>query len=151
MSTTRLYRYYRGKTNSYQGENFYQYISNDKILPIPSAKTFNFFATEEKQYILDDMGVSKLSGNFYPGSELILKSADNKTLNLDNTLLCMALIWILLDWISLQKIGFWGSLGRLTRVRARERWWRMRSGRSPRWWSSFGTGRTSSPAPPDLH
>ncbi len=31
MSTTRLYRYYRGKTNSYCGEYFY--IVNDKISP----------------------------------------------------------------------------------------------------------------------
>ncbi len=37
MSTTRLYRYYRRKTNSYRVENFYQYIANDKISPIPSA------------------------------------------------------------------------------------------------------------------
>ncbi len=28
MSTTRLYRYYRRKTNSYCGENFYQYIAH---------------------------------------------------------------------------------------------------------------------------
>ncbi len=66
-------------------------------------------------------GVSTSSGKCYSGGGLIL-------------------------WI-----GFWGSLGWLTRVRARERWWRMRSGRSPRWWSSFGSGRTSSPAPPVLH
>ncbi len=32
MSTTRLYRYYRRKTNSYHGENFYRYIANVKIL-----------------------------------------------------------------------------------------------------------------------
>ncbi len=36
MSTTRLNRYYRGKTNSYRGENFYRYIANNKILSIPS-------------------------------------------------------------------------------------------------------------------
>ncbi len=35
MSTTRLYRY-RGKTHSYRAENFYRYIANDKISPIPS-------------------------------------------------------------------------------------------------------------------
>ncbi len=39
MSTTRLYRYYRGKTNSYRVENFYRYIANDKISPIPSTET----------------------------------------------------------------------------------------------------------------
>ncbi len=38
LSTTRLYRYYHGKTNSYRGENFYRYIANDKISPIPSFK-----------------------------------------------------------------------------------------------------------------
>ncbi len=32
VSTTRLYRYYRG-------ENFYQYITNDKISPIPNPLT----------------------------------------------------------------------------------------------------------------
>ncbi len=36
MSTTRLYRYYHGKTNFYRGENFYRYIANDKISPIPN-------------------------------------------------------------------------------------------------------------------
>ncbi len=36
MSTTRLYCYYRGKTNSYRGENFYRYIANAKTSPIPS-------------------------------------------------------------------------------------------------------------------
>ncbi len=41
MSTTRLYRYYRGKTNSYRGENFYRYIANDKISPIPTVHTPN--------------------------------------------------------------------------------------------------------------
>ncbi len=35
MSTTRLYCYYRGKNNSYREENFYRYIANDKISPIP--------------------------------------------------------------------------------------------------------------------
>ncbi len=35
MSTTRLYRCYRGKTNSYRGENFYWYIANDKSLLVP--------------------------------------------------------------------------------------------------------------------
>ncbi len=35
MSTTRLYRY-RRKTNSSRGENFYWYIANDKISPIPT-------------------------------------------------------------------------------------------------------------------
>ncbi len=40
MSTTRLYRYYRGKTNSYRGENFYRYIANDKKSPIPAWKYF---------------------------------------------------------------------------------------------------------------
>lgn len=34
VSSTRLYRYYRGKTNFYRGENFYRYIANDKISPI---------------------------------------------------------------------------------------------------------------------
>ncbi len=36
ISTTQFYRYYRGKTNSYRGENFYLYIANDKISPIPT-------------------------------------------------------------------------------------------------------------------
>ncbi len=40
MSTTRLYRYYRGKTNSYRGENFNRYIANDKISPIPISDFF---------------------------------------------------------------------------------------------------------------
>ncbi len=38
MSTTKLYCYYRRKTNSYRVENFYRYIANDKISPIPSLK-----------------------------------------------------------------------------------------------------------------
>ncbi len=30
-----IYHYYHGKTNSYHGENFYRYITNDKISTIP--------------------------------------------------------------------------------------------------------------------
>ncbi len=41
MSTTRLYRYYRGKTNSYRVENFYRDIAKDKISPIPTENPFH--------------------------------------------------------------------------------------------------------------
>ncbi len=40
MSTTRLYHYYRRKTNFDRGENFYRYIANCKISPIPICKCY---------------------------------------------------------------------------------------------------------------
>ncbi len=44
MSTTRLYRYYRGKANSYHGENFNRYIANHKPSPIPKVNCYNLTA-----------------------------------------------------------------------------------------------------------
>ncbi len=59
MSTTRLYRYYRGKTNSYCRENLYLYIANDKISPILMVythcqHTFQFKQLVKVHVALDD-------------------------------------------------------------------------------------------------
>ncbi len=59
VSTTQLFRYYRGKSKSYRGENLYRYIANDKILPIPIVythcqHTFQFKQLVKVHVALDD-------------------------------------------------------------------------------------------------
>ncbi len=79
MSTTRLYRYYRGKTNSYHGENFYRYIANDKISPIPTDDHTHYQTLKsfQSQQIHAETCAMLLGDDWQMKTMCVLKSAEN--------------------------------------------------------------------------